>query len=170
MLSVRTPGKSNRGLPPVAEMSRPQQTRSDCGFTLIEVVMIIVILGIIAAVAIPRFSGISDASKEAATQQELSVLKKAIVGDASVTAGGKMVNRGFEGDVGFVPSRLQDLVTKPDSVSGYNPLTRLGWNGPYIDGSNDLYLTDAWDAGYVYSSSLRSIKSVGGSDTISVTF
>ncbi|HOP06736.1 MAG TPA: prepilin-type N-terminal cleavage/methylation domain-containing protein [candidate division Zixibacteria bacterium] len=170
MLLVKTPGKQNRGLPPVAEMTRPQQTRSDCGFTLIEVVMIIVILGIIAAVAIPRFGDMSNASKEAATQQELAILKKAIVGDASITAGGKMVNRGFEGDVGFVPSRLQDLVTKPDSVSSYNPLTRLGWNGPYIDGSNGLYLTDAWSSNYVYTPSLRVITSVGGGDTISVTF
>jgi type II secretory pathway pseudopilin PulG len=132
--------------------------------------MIIVVLGILAAVAIPRFSDMGEASKEAATRQELATLKRAIAGDASVVAAGQVVNRGFEGDVGFAPSRLEDLATKPDSVVGYNPLTRLGWNGPYIGADNGLYLNDAWEAAYVYQPTQRRIVSVGGSDSISVTF
>ncbi len=145
-------------------------TRQD-GFTLIELVMIIVILGILAAVAVPKFTGITDSSKANASRGELSALKRAIVGNPSVVVGGEYVDRGFEGDVGFVPSRLVDLVVKPDSVAAYNRLTRLGWNGPYVDSSGGSYLTDAWGNAYVYQPSTRRLFSTGGDgDSLIVTF
>ena len=140
------------------------------GFTLIELIMIIVVLGILATVAIPRFSNMSESSKVAATRQELQTLRAAIVGDPSVVAGGSLIDRGFEGDVGFAPSQLVDLVAKPDSISIYDKLTRLGWNGPYMDSSGANYLTDAWGTTYAYNSATRSIMSVGGADTMNISF
>ena len=141
------------------------------GFTLIEIVIIIVTLGILAAVAIPKFADMAESTKINATKQELMSLKTAIVGNPSVVAGGEYVDRGFEGDLGFVPQLLSDLAAKPGSVAVYNPLTRLGWNGPYIDSSNGDYLTDAWENAYVYQPASRLVYSTGGgSDTIRVTF
>ena len=151
--------------------SRTRAGLSQRGFTLIELVIIIVILGIIAAVAVPRFTNITEGSKVNATKQELSNLKKAISGDPSVVSGGEYIDRGFEGDVGFVPTRLDDLAVKPDSIQPYDRLTRLGWNGPYIDGSNGDFTKDAWGNNYVYQPGLRRIFSIGnGIDSIKVTF
>lgn len=140
------------------------------GFTLIELVIVIVTLGIVAAVAIPRFGDITESSKENATRSEMVVLKKAIVGNPESVSGGEYIDRGFEGDVGFVPSQLSDLVRKPDSVAVYDKFTRLGWNGPYVDSAQGLYLTDAWGTPYVYQPGSRRIVSVGGSDSIVVNF
>lgn len=147
------------------------ELRNQGGFTLIELVIIIVILGILAAVAVPRFTNITEGSKVNATRQEMNALKRAIIGNPTVTAGGEYVDRGFEGDVGFPPSQLPDLVTRPDSLLVYNRLTRLGWNGPYIDGSGDNYLYDAWGNPFVYQPGNRRIISTGdGTDSIVVTF
>jgi prepilin-type N-terminal cleavage/methylation domain-containing protein len=140
------------------------------GFTLIELVIVIVTLGILAAVAIPKFSDMIEASKISATKKEMMQLKRAVIGNPDVVSGGEYVDRGFEGDVGFVPSGLADLAVKPDSVVNYDKLTRLGWNGPYIDSSAGDYLKDAWGVVYVYQPSNRRMISVGGSDSITVTF
>ncbi|MEW6049766.1 MAG: prepilin-type N-terminal cleavage/methylation domain-containing protein [Candidatus Zixiibacteriota bacterium] len=150
------------------------QTRHELdrgGFTLIELIIIIVVLGILATVAIPKFSNMSTSAKVTATKEELNTLKRALVGNPSVVAGGTYVDRGFEGDVGYLPSQLADLVAKPDSIAAYNPLTRLGWNGPYVDGSNGDYLTDAWGVGYAYDPVNRLLRSTGGGpDSVRASF
>jgi len=150
--------------------SSASRLRRHSGFTLIELVVIISILGILAIVAVPRFTSMTESSRRVATQQELATLKAAIVGNPQVVVGGEAIDRGFEGDVGFAPSRLQDLAVKPDSVAAYDRFTRLGWNGPYIDSSGGEYLTDGWSTAYEYDPSGRLIRSVGGSDTVSITF
>lgn len=151
-------------------MSAFPRPSANGGFTLIEIVMVIVVLGILAAVVFPRMGGLSESSRVTATRSELQVLKRAIVGNPAVVAGGRYVDVGFEGDVGHPPAGLTELAIKPDSINAYDPFTRLGWHGPYVDTTGGDYLTDAWGTAYVFSAAGRTITSLGGPDTIVVTF
>ena len=49
------------------------------GFTLIELVMVIVILGILAAVAIPRFANLSDNARKSTFQGAVGAVKSGVV-------------------------------------------------------------------------------------------
>ncbi len=138
----------------------------DRGFTLIELAIIIVILGVLAAVAVPVFSNFSTSAKTSATREEMTTIKQAIIGNAAAVSGGQYIDRGFEGDCGFAPSALVDLTRKPDSVSAYDRLTRLGWNGPYLDSSRNDYLKDAWGNAYIFNRTNRWIIAPGNNDTV----
>lgn len=54
------------------------QVRSQTGFTLIELVIIIVVLGILAGVAIPKYQDITSEAKEASTRASLGGLRSGI--------------------------------------------------------------------------------------------
>ena len=140
------------------------------GFTLIEIVMVIIVLGIVAAVAIPRMGVLNENARISATKSELLMLKRAIVGNPAVTAGGRFIDCGFEGDIGHTPSSLAELGARPDSLPPYDRFTRYGWNGPYVDTAGGEFLKDAWACDYIYDPSARTISSVGGSDTLVISF
>ncbi|MBU1862121.1 MAG: prepilin-type N-terminal cleavage/methylation domain-containing protein [Candidatus Omnitrophica bacterium] len=123
------------------------------GFSLTELILVIVILAIIAAVAIPKMGEIAENARISATEKEMMELVRAIIGDPET---------GFQGyldDIGSLPTQLSNLYSS-SGESPYNPFTKTGWNGPYIDqrkrdilgdgGELELdILYDAWDQPYV---------------------
>jgi type II secretory pathway pseudopilin PulG len=126
--------------------------------------LVIVLLGLVAGVAIPRMGRLQESARLGATRSEMQQLKSAILGipDARGLARG-----GYETDVGHPPNRLTDLVVRPDSVPPWNAFLRRGWNGPYFDSSGGDYLRDAWDSTYRYDASGRTLTSHGnGSDLV----
>lgn len=152
----------------VRKVFRP--IKKENGFTLIELVIVIVVLGIVAAVAIPRFGSLSENSKINVTKEEMRRIKEAIIGNPQLVTGGQYIDRGFLGDVGHPPSNLVDLVRKPDSIPAYDKFSRVGWNGPYLDSAGNKYLYDAWDSVYGYDPAVRTITSLGADPDIVVTF
>ena len=139
------------------------ENHSQNGYTLIEMVMVLVIIGIIATVGLNSLTAVNQTNRFEKTRAEVDRLAAAIVGDASLVSGGVRTDFGYVGDVGSLPPNLDALITNP---GGYTT-----WNGPYhddefsVDGSSASFKLDAWGRAYAYSGG-TTITSTGGTTTL----
>jgi general secretion pathway protein G len=97
------------------------------GFTLVEMLLVLVILATLAAIVIPKMAGRSQQAKVTAAQSQISSLEMAL--DA------------FEVDNGYYPKTggLDDLNNQPANAQG--------WKGPYLKKGIPL---DPWGNPYTY--------------------
>lgn len=107
-----------------------RNNRFQRGFTLIEIMVVVVILGILAAVIVPRLLSRPDEAKVTKTKVDMKSIEESL--------------GLFKLDNGFYPSTeqgLKTLVTKPEtgripakySVDGYLKKVPVDpWNNPYI--------------------------------------
>ena len=101
--------------------------RSTRGFTLVELLLVLVILGILAAIVVPKFAGRTEQARLTAAQTQISSFATAL--DA------------FEVDNGYYPkgkNGLFDLVTAPRDAQN--------WHGPYVK----EIPKDPWQREYIY--------------------
>ena len=132
----------------------------DDGFTLIELVITMILVGILAAVAVPRFWDLINPSKENVTKHRMEEIRKAVVGNPDAVSAGTYSARGFRGDTGSFPNTRDDLICQ-GGYANWNKYTRSGWNGPYIDSSGCTAcpppltgcssFLDAWGNPFVYA-------------------
>jgi len=132
------------------------------GFTLIEIVIVILMIGIIATIATQQLGETVDTAHVEQTKNELDNLGMAIVGNPDVFARGARSDFGYVGDIGALPPNLDALVQNPGSWAT--------WDGPYIErglNPND-FRNDAWNTPYAYANTL--IQSVGSGSDIDKLF
>jgi general secretion pathway protein G len=98
-------------------------------FTLIELLLVLVILGVLAAIVVPRFTGQGEKAKKDAARTGIS----------GISTGLRM----FETQCGRFPSTdegLQALVEQPGDLKG--------WSGPYLETTS--VPNDPWGKPYQY--------------------
>lgn len=131
------------------------------GFSLIELTIVIITIGIVAAIAMQSMVVLVTDQRETVTEQEMQKLSDAIVGNSSIASSGHRTDFGYVGDVGAFPPNLDALMSNPGGFAT--------WDGPYIDDnlSEDLtgYKTDEWGSAYNYSGGII-ITSTGSGATI----
>ncbi|MDD5491260.1 MAG: type II secretion system major pseudopilin GspG [bacterium] len=99
------------------------------GFTLIEIMLVVVIISILVTVVLPRLTGRTEQARVSATRLQIETVGMGL--DA------------FELDCGRYPTTaegLKALLTNPGNIKK--------WNGPYL--KKDVSL-DPWGNAYVYS-------------------
>jgi len=102
-------------------------------FTLVEIMLVVIIIGALAAMVIPRLTGRSEQAKTAAAQADIN---------SHLATALKL----YELDNGNFPTTsqgLEALLVKTTS----NPVP-TNWNGPYIEKKP----VDPWSRPYVYAS------------------
>ena len=114
----------------INSLNLPSRThRKGCrAFTLIELLLVLVILGILAAIVVPKFSGRTEQARQTAALSQIATFGTAL--DA------------FEVDTGHYPkgkNGLFDLVQQPRDAQN--------WKGPYM--KNEIP-KDPWGSEYVY--------------------
>ena len=126
--------------------------KSSKGFTLVELLVVIVILAVLAAIVLPKFMDSGKRSKESALKSDLKIVRNAI----SL----------FQTDTGYYPAQLSDLTAASapakglDSAGAQQTITASDWHGPYlqdlpkdpINGSDLSYTASGANVGKVASS------------------
>jgi type II secretion system protein G len=95
------------------------------GFTLVELLVVIVVLAVLAAIVLPKFVGASQRSRESALRADLKLLRNAV--------------SAFNADTGTYPASLADLAATTAPAAGKSAtgtdvnITASDWHGPYIE-------------------------------------
>lgn len=119
------------------------------GFTLVEVLLVVAILGILATIVVVNVAGKGDDARIKATRASIEGIKTAL--------------NMYEVDTGRYPASLDSLVNNDGSPN---------WKGPYLQ--TKTVPADAWGTAFSYSTQengfeIRSAgpdKSVGSADDI----
>lgn len=95
------------------------------GFTLIELMLVVIILGVLVAMVVPRLAGRSEEARRS-------------VAKADIHANISLALDLYELDNGTYPPNLEALLSRPSSASN--------WRGPYLKKRP----VDPWGNNYLY--------------------
>ena len=104
-----------------------KRNEGQAGFTLIELLIVVIILGVLAALVVPRLAGRTQEARIQAAR-------------ADIEGGMGVALDLYEMDMGKYPTSLDELVNKPASSDR--------WKGPYL--KKRKVPVDPWKNPYIY--------------------
>jgi general secretion pathway protein G len=120
-------------------MKQPHPSLRRRAFTLVEMLLVLVILAVLAAIVIPKMAGRGQQAKETAAKSDIAGMETAL--------------NMYEVDTGGYPSNLDALVNQPSNATG--------WKGPYLK----QIKPDPWGNDYAYTFPAK--KNASGFDLMS---
>ena len=120
------------------------------GFTLMEIMVVIIVIAVLASVAGPMIGSITDQGRASATKSKLSSLKSALLAYQSDL--GRLPNNGsltvaadYNGETLLSPNEedknvLYSNEIELNSVKNY----QRKWKGPYMDSDPTDFMYDSW--------------------------
>lgn len=94
-----------------------------------EISVVLAVMVALASMVTPYVLGAVETSMCVATDNSLQDIRNAIMGTS--------VSQGYREDMGNMPTQyLQELFVHGDNQPAYDPMTRRGWNGPYLSGGS----------------------------------
>lgn len=118
-------------------------TKDERGFTLMEMLVVLVVIGLIASVAIPQVMRLLESAKHKAARIQLETLSQSLAY--------------YQLDIGEYPTSQQGLAALWQA-----PTQSEAWNGPYV--RQERQLLDPWGNAFIY----RSPGAKGAFDLISL--
>jgi general secretion pathway protein G len=108
--------------------------RGASGFTLVEMLMVVVIIGILSGIVVAKFSGRGEQTRRAATRASIAAIGNAI--------------EIYQLDTGRLPVTLNNLFTSSGEPN---------WSGPYLKGGA-ASLNDVWATPFSYKAASGNYK------------
>ena len=107
------------------------------GFTLVELIVVIAIIGVLASIVVVRYAGKTDQAKVAAAKSQISQLEGAVIE--------------FQAHCSRLPQSMDELVNKPGDCPNWQ-------EGGYLKGKK--VIKDPWGHDYVYRATGSSFEIV----------
>lgn len=135
--------------------SNSGKAKSQQGFTLLELLVVIGLLGIVGLAATTYIIDTGELKRQDATEKRWDAIRKAIIGEPNLALNGSPYVSGYVADMGRLPNNIQELFVQgpqpawqtvqlstvtenvPGELSG-------GWRGPYLYTAGSAFYRDGW--------------------------
>lgn len=130
-------------------------------FTLVEILIVVVILGILAAVVVPQFVDAAEQAQTGNTETQLRTLRTQIQLFAAQNDGEFPVLANADADAGWAPMIDNQLIQAPPINPRANSAVVIDTTDEGNTGRDAATATDAADGGWLYNQTTGEIWAVG---------